>query len=108
MNETATDSSTIALADDRAGPVMFVIFTGACLVVTGAVAILALIDTWWVLGLAFGIHLIMTTLVGFTVFNALGDDALAPAGQARRHAAQGLELPSGARVEGGRARPAAA
>ena len=109
MSETATDSSTIALADDRStGLAMFVIFIVACLVVTGAVAMLALIDTWWVLGLAFGTQVIMTIVVGFTIFNGLGDGALAPAGQARRDAVQGLELPSSARVEGGRAHPAAA
>ena len=37
MSETATDSSTIALADDRStGLAMFVIFIVACLIVTGA------------------------------------------------------------------------
>jgi hypothetical protein len=72
MNETAAGSSTIAVADDSGtGLAMFVIFTVACLIVTGAVAMLALIDTWWVLELAFGIHLIMTAVVGFTVFKAL-------------------------------------
>jgi membrane protein implicated in regulation of membrane protease activity len=109
MNESATDSSTLALADDRGtGVVMFVTFTVACLIVTGAVAMLALIDTWWVLGLAFGIHVIMTAVVGVTVLTALDDGALAPAGRARRDAAQGLDVRSGARVEGGRAHAAAA
>jgi membrane protein implicated in regulation of membrane protease activity len=109
MNQAAADRSTIALADDRGtGLAMFVIFTVACLIVTGAVAMLALIDSWWALGLAFGIHVIMTILVGFTVINALSDGTPGPAGQACRDAAQGLELPSRPRVESRPAHPAAA
>ncbi len=74
MNDI-TDIGTLARSDDSAmGLAMFVIFTAAALIVTGAVALLALINTWWLLGLAFAVHVIMTTVVGFVVFSALSGE----------------------------------
>lgn len=50
---------------------MFVIFTAAVLIVTGAVALVALVGTWWILGLAFAIHLLMTTVVIATIASVI-------------------------------------
>jgi hypothetical protein len=78
MNDHPTHTRPLAFDDDSGmGLAMFVSFIAACLIVTGAVAMLALINTWWVLGLAFGIHVIMTTIVGFAVFAALNGRASA-------------------------------
>jgi membrane protein implicated in regulation of membrane protease activity len=77
MTPITSDSKPSALADDPGiGLALFLIFTIAILIVTGAVAMLALIDTWWVLGLAFGIHVLMTVAVGFAVFSALSAGSL--------------------------------
>jgi hypothetical protein len=85
MNDHTIDPLTLDLPDDRCmGLAMLVTFTAAALIVTGAVAMLPLISTWWVLGLAFGIHLIMTTAVGFASFKALDTGTVA----ARRAARQ--------------------
>ncbi len=85
MNENSTNIGTLGLADDSGmGLAMFVIFTAACLIVTGAVAILAFINAWWVLGLAFGIHVLMTTAVGYAVFSALSGGAPSLREPARR------------------------
>lgn len=110
MNDNTTSITSHALRDDRGtGLAMFVIFTAACLIVTGAVAMLALINTWWVLGLAFGIHVIMTACVGFAVFNALSDHSRA-IGQTRQpnSDAGDLERSASPRAELGQAYPAAA
>ena len=57
-----------AVSDDsRAGLAMFLIFTAAVLIVTGAVALVALVGGWWMLAVAFAIHVLMTTLVVATI-----------------------------------------
>ena len=112
MNKNTAEITTLAPGDDRGtGLAMFLIFATAVLIVTGAVAILALINTWWVLGLAFGIHVLMTTVVSFVVFSALSPGNLLLGDRARRSAindAHGLELPVRGRGDDGRAYPAAA
>jgi membrane protein implicated in regulation of membrane protease activity len=64
--QTKTDSSG-SDDDSASGEAMSLIFTGAVLIVTGAVALLALVSTWWMLGVAFAIHVIMTTVVILTI-----------------------------------------
>jgi hypothetical protein len=58
---------------------MFAIFTVAVLIVTGAVAIVALVDTWWILGVAIAIHMIMTVVVMTTIVSVMNGHARAPA-----------------------------
>lgn len=99
--------------DSGVGLQMLVVFTGACLIVTGAVAMLALIDSWWVLGLAFGVHIVMTSFVGFAVFNALADGPLVSetlAGPPRPDAdkTDRLEVSAPARIKPREAHPAGA
>jgi membrane protein implicated in regulation of membrane protease activity len=48
-----------------------VIFTVAVLVVTAAVGFLALLTSWWVLGVVFGLHVLVTAIVGTAVFSVL-------------------------------------
>jgi len=93
MNDDTTDIGTLALADDRGiGLAMILTFEVAILVVTAAVAMLAPIDTWWVLGLAFGIHLVVTAAVGLAVFDAVGGGTRTFAGSARQPAARHGEV----------------
>lgn len=58
--------------DSSQGLALFVLFTLAVLIVTGAVALLALVTSWWVLGLAFAVHVLFTVIVGTAVFMVLG------------------------------------
>ncbi len=53
--------------DTRDGLAMLLVFIVAVLTVTGAVAALAVIGTWWMLGLVVGIHGIATVVVGLTI-----------------------------------------
>ena len=70
-SETAS-ADAAALADDSSsGLMLFVLFTIAVLVVTGAVALLALLNSWWALGLAFGVHVLVTIVVGSALFAVL-------------------------------------
>lgn len=71
-----------ALDDSGAGLAMFVIFTAAVLIVTGAVALVALVGTWWILGAAFAIHVIMTTVVVATILYVMDGRASANADRA--------------------------
>ncbi len=66
-----TPQSSEAVDDSGAGLAMFVIFTTAVLIVTGAVAIVAIVNTWWVLGVAFAIHVLMTTVVVATIVSVM-------------------------------------
>jgi hypothetical protein len=59
--------SSAAADDSGAGLAMFLIFTAAVLIVTGAVAVVALVGTWWMLGVAFAVDLAMTTIVVLTI-----------------------------------------
>jgi hypothetical protein len=112
MNENPAEITTVPVADEAAiGLQMFVIFTTAILIVTGAVAMLALIDSWWVLGLAFGIHVIMTTVVALVTFSALGGGRLRPGASTHSQGAgetDVLDLPARARVKPRETYPAAA
>ena len=112
MNEDTARIATFAPGEDRGtGLAMFLIFATAVLIVTGAVAILALINTWWLLGVAFAIHVLMTTVVSLVVCSALSPGDLVLGDRARRSAlddAYELELPVRGRGDDGRAYPAAA
>ena len=71
-----TETRTPVRNDDSGlGLGLFATLTAACLIVTGAVAMLSLIDAWWVLGFAFGVHLLMTAAVALAVFSALSGGA---------------------------------
>ncbi len=61
------------LDDSRSGLAMFLIFTAAVLIVTGAVALVALVGGWWILGVAFAIHLLATTVVVATIASVMSD-----------------------------------
>jgi membrane protein implicated in regulation of membrane protease activity len=74
--------TSVAPDDSGAGLVMFVIFTAAALVVTGAVALVALVDTWWILGVAFTIHVLMTIVVVATIVSATNGRASAESDRA--------------------------
>ena len=50
---------------------MFLIFAAAALIVTGAVALLALVGSWWMLGVAFAVHVAMTAAVTLTIVGAM-------------------------------------
>lgn len=72
---------TMLGADDSGyGLVMFVVFAAAVLFVTGAVALLALVGSWWMLGAAFAAHAGTTTVVTFVVIHAMGGRAVAMQG----------------------------
>lgn len=64
--------------DSGRGQALFFLFVGAVALVTGAVAALALLGSWWLLGVVFGVHLLVTLIVGAAVFAILGDGKLLP------------------------------
>ena len=67
MNDHASNVTSGRLADDRGyGLAMFLIFAAA-LIVTGAVALLALVGSWSMLGVAFAVHVVMTALVTLAI-----------------------------------------
>ncbi len=80
------DTTPVPVDDSGQGLALFALFTTAVLVVTGAVAFLALLTSWWVLGLVFGVHVLATVIVGTAIFRVLSrkpaitSDAPAPAG----------------------------
>ena len=79
-----TETRTPVRNDDSGlGLGLFATLTAACLIVTGAVAMLSLIDAWWVLGFAFGVHLLMTAAVALAVFSALSGGAFWDRGRCR-------------------------
>lgn len=53
--------------DSRDGLAMLFVFIVAVLTVTGAVAVLAVTDTWFVLGLVVGVHGVTTVVVALTI-----------------------------------------
>jgi membrane protein implicated in regulation of membrane protease activity len=82
MSDLQHDSqASVALDDSGAGLAMFVIFTTAVLIVTGAVAIVALVNTWWILGVAFAIHVLMTTVVVAAIVSVMNGRASAATGR---------------------------
>jgi membrane protein implicated in regulation of membrane protease activity len=74
---------------------MFIVFAAAVLIVTGAVAALALVGTWWMLGLMFAVDLTMTTTVIVTIAFVLD-------GRAQRIATRGRRSPVHGPPEGDR------
>lgn len=59
--------------DARDGDAMFLIFTSAVLGVTGAIALVAFINTWLVLGLLMVLHIAMTTMVCVTIARVMSN-----------------------------------
>ncbi|HJS96981.1 MAG TPA: hypothetical protein VJ741_22120 [Solirubrobacteraceae bacterium] len=53
--------------DDGDGLLLFLVFIVAALTSTAAVVLIALLGEWWVFGLAFSIHVIMTAIVVLTI-----------------------------------------
>jgi hypothetical protein len=53
--------------DPGYGQLMLFVFTLAVLFVTGAIAILCFLTTWWMLGLVFGLHLLATGAVSYVI-----------------------------------------
>jgi hypothetical protein len=53
MTDPVPESRSVILTDDSSdGLTMFFVFTAAVLIATGAVALLAVIGTWWMLAAA--------------------------------------------------------
>jgi membrane protein implicated in regulation of membrane protease activity len=84
-------SSAGSADDGGSGLVMLVVFAAAALVVTGAVAILALAGSWWMPAAAFGVHVVMTSVVTASVFNALNGGSVALRSGADRGAGEASE-----------------
>ena len=63
------------IADDSGQSLgLFALFTVAVLMVTGVVGFLALLTSWWVMGVVFGVHVLFTAIVGTAVFSVLSTD----------------------------------
>lgn len=118
-------SSRLALASDRAatpvddvsppvddsgqGLILFVVFVAAVLLITGAVAFLALFTAWWVLGLVFVLDVLVTSVVGTAVFTVLGDRKLHhKSDHGRPEAVRDLEASAQSPARSGQASPLAA
>lgn len=82
--------SAPAVDDSGLGLALFLIFTAAVLLITSAVAFLAVFTAWPVLGLVFGLDVLVTFGVGAAVFTVLGDGKLI----ARRNARVAYEAES--------------
>ncbi len=90
------DANEASPADDTAdGKIMFFLFVAAVLASTGAVALIALVGTWWMLGFGFAIHVTMTALVLLTIFHVMTSRARPSAESARTLAAPYLSSRSG-------------
>lgn len=72
----ADDAATTPVDDSGQGQILFVGFVTAVLFITSAVAFLALFTAWWVLGLVFGLDLLVTSVVGTAVFAILSNGKL--------------------------------
>ena len=84
MTSTTPHKRAPGPADDSGdGLVTFVVFTAAVLIVTGAVALLALLGGWWMLGLAFAVHVGMTAVVVLTILHVMDGRARAIADRDR-------------------------
>lgn len=119
MTPSRIDLDDSAVVDDsRGGLAMFLIFTAAVLIVTGAVAIVALVGSWWILGVAFAVHVLMTAVVIATIWAvmsgraAVATDSATPDTADSGRAATPAPLPADGRRPGPRVppptRPAAA
>jgi hypothetical protein len=53
---------------------MFVTFMAAVLIVTGAVGLLAVLPTWWMLAIALGVHAVGTIIVYVLVLLVVSDE----------------------------------
>ena len=72
VSNAATEPRAPEPEDDSAqGLAMLLVFTGAVLFVTGAVALLALVGSWWMLGVAFAIHAATTAVVLLTLLHVM-------------------------------------
>ena len=79
MGEVHTGDRRADLPDDSGqGLALFLIFISAVLIVTSAVALLALVDSWWMLGVVFVVDIMITAVVTLTIYRVL-------AGHATRH-----------------------
>jgi hypothetical protein len=63
--------------DTGGGLVLFLVFTAALLGSTGAVVLIALVGTWWMLGFGFAIHVAMTAMVVLTILHVMAGRARA-------------------------------
>ena len=89
MSDQASDTTSRRLADDRGyGLAMFLIFAAAALTVTGAVALLALVGFWWMLGVAFAVDGAMTALVTLTIVGAMSGRGFATSDSRRTSRSQ--------------------
>ena len=72
MTSPKLNIRSVGLADDTGdGTLMFFVFISAVLTSTAAVAVIALVGTWWMLGVGFAIHVIMTVVVVLTIMHAM-------------------------------------
>jgi hypothetical protein len=73
MTDPVPDGRSVILTDDSSdGLTMFFVFMAAVLIATGAVALLAVIGTWWMLAAAFAVHVAMTGVVILAISHAMG------------------------------------
>jgi membrane protein implicated in regulation of membrane protease activity len=80
---------------------MFFIFTAAVLLVTSAVALVALVGTWWMLGFAFAIHVLMTSVVVMTIVWVMDGRTGTSTARARADARRGEDcMPTRAKPAG--------
>jgi len=78
IKEPCSGAQTRSVAgpdDSGAGLAMFLIFTAAVLIVTGAVAVVALVGTWWMLAVGFAVHVAMTIVVVLTIVEVMAGHA---------------------------------
>ena len=93
------DTRAVGPGDDSGdGLLMFFVFTAAVLTSTGAVALIALVGTWWMLGLGFAVHAVMTGLVVLTIVDVMAGRARFTVERDRPRPA--LDARSGARGRG--------
>ncbi len=71
QSRAEAQDTTPATDDSGYGLVMFAVFSAAVLFVTGAVALLALFGSWWMLGAAFAVHAATTAVVTYVVIHAM-------------------------------------
>jgi fatty acid desaturase len=78
MNAPSPQGRSAAFVDDsRDGLIMFFVFTAAVVIVTGAVALLAVVGTWWMRAVAFAVHVAMTMVVVLTIGHVMTNGASA-------------------------------
>lgn len=68
-------ASAATLDDTEGGPAMFYIFTAAVLIVTGTIVLIAIVNTWWVLGAVVAFHLTMTAIVTAVIMKVMDGTA---------------------------------